>query len=533
MTAHFIVVGLPAESPMKQRWLARLVARGLTPVNLESWQESRLSIYPRTGELDLRVAGVERCLTRASIRSVLMFGRPALPPVPSLDSHYQAVEYDALLFGLCMLAAPLLASRWSYIVAGYSDTIQAPGNDIGDPLHLGQLCQQLFRTGSNEAVVYRSQLLSRLPNGEVIRHPLANSGTQVPLPITLELDAPQRTFTPFVGLVPDWLPPESNLAETLLDDLESDSYQTFQPISGSSPLRPKQSAASLTIVAPGRDVVATHLLHRSKIHRCDASLLDLNFLYSPYCPDDQFESALESIRSAELVFARPLLFRRGQWDSDDTPLRRHVKILRVLQQRTSPTLNPAAAGHTNMSKAAHGTLFRAHGLPIPPTLVTNDATAALAFIDEHTEVIYKSISWTRSLVSRFTDRDRDRLPLLERCPTTLQSFVDGANCRAHLLFGDSYPVQIVSSDVDYRSAFDECDFAEMTLDAELSSRLWDMARYDGLSVCGCDLRWSSAERRWIPLEINPIPAFSYYDHVSGNRVADAILHLTTGGTRDG
>ncbi len=69
---------------------------------------------------------------------------------------------------------------------------------------------------------------------------------------------------------------------------------------------------------------------------------------------------------------------------------------------TAPILviNAPSAMASNGSKPYQAQLIVAHSLRVPETLVTTDADAVRDFRDRHGELVYKSVSGIRSIVSR-------------------------------------------------------------------------------------------------------------------------------------
>src|SRR5215208_2607931 len=66
-------------------------------------------------------------------------------------------------------------------------------------------------------------------------------------------------------------------------------------------------------------------------------------------------------------------------------------------------INRPTSMAANASKPYQAAHIRALGFAVPDTLITTDPQAALDFWAQHGSVIYKSVSGTRSIVSRVTD----------------------------------------------------------------------------------------------------------------------------------
>ncbi|PJJ06567.1 RimK-like ATP-grasp domain-containing protein [Streptomyces sp. 2333.5] len=179
----------------------------------------------------------------------------------------------------------------------------------------------------------------------------------------------------------------------------------------------------------------------------------------------------------------------------------------------------------NSSKPRQSAAIRAHGFRVPDTLITTDADAARAFAAGHERVIYKSVSGIRSIVSQLRPDD-DRLDDLAWCPTQFQEHVSGLDYRVHVVGGDVFCSRIESSADDYRYAARQG--AELSLEPaclpdDLPDRCRELAAGLGLRLAGIDLR-RTPDGSWYCFEVNPSPAFTFYDrHEQG--IAEAVARL--------
>jgi glutathione synthase/RimK-type ligase-like ATP-grasp enzyme len=115
-------------------------------------------------------------------------------------------------------------------------------------------------------------------------------------------------------------------------------------------------------------------------------------------------------------------------------------------------VNRYAAMGSNSSKPYQSQLIRDHGFGVPETLVTNDPELVSAFQAQHGDLIYKSISGERSIVSRFDASDRERLERVRWCPVQFQAFVHGPNVRVHTVGNEVFATIVETDAVDYRAA---------------------------------------------------------------------------------
>ena len=190
-------------------------------------------------------------------------------------------------------------------------------------------------------------------------------------------------------------------------------------------------------------------------------------------------------------------------------------------------VNRFSAGASNSSKPYQARLIEAHGFSVPETLITTDPEAVRAFWLRHGSIIYKSISGVRSIVTRLTNAHLDRLALLCWCPTQFQQHVPGTDYRAHVVGDEVFGCEIASGADDYRYAGRSgatVTFRASALGADVAERCRALAHGLGLAVAGVDLR-CHPDGRWFCFEVNPSPAFSYYQAATGQPIDEAIAEL--------
>lgn len=186
-------------------------------------------------------------------------------------------------------------------------------------------------------------------------------------------------------------------------------------------------------------------------------------------------------------------------------------------------LNRPEAMASNSSKPYQLSLIAACGFRVPDTLITTDADALRAFHARHGRLIYKSISSTRSIVGELDPDDEARLRDLTSFPTLFQQRVDGDDYRVHVVGQRVFAARIVSGGADYRYAGD-ADVTSETLPDEVAARCLEVARVLGLPLTGIDLR-RTPDGEWYVFEANPSPGFTYYEQLTGQPIADAIVDL--------
>jgi hypothetical protein len=190
-------------------------------------------------------------------------------------------------------------------------------------------------------------------------------------------------------------------------------------------------------------------------------------------------------------------------------------------------LNRPSAMASNGSKPFQAEIIRRSGFEIPETLITTDSEAVLAFHAQHGDVIYKSISGVRSIVSRVTAESLLRLSSIEWCPTQFQKRVGGVEYRVHVVGDEVFACRILSEADDYRYAARqgfslEIEACELPLECAERCRL--LVREMGLLLGGIDLRLSP-DGRWYCFEVNPSPGFTYYQGWTNQPIDEAIARL--------
>ena len=227
------------------------------------------------------------------------------------------------------------------------------------------------------------------------------------------------------------------------------------------------------------------------------------------------------------AYVRPYATRAVAPDAGAHADRLDACVHGFLDAAVARVVNPAEAMATNSSKPYQLAVIAGHGFAVPDTLVTTDPEAVLAFQANHGQIIYKSVSGVRSIVRRFSADDTDRLADVGWCPTQFQQYVPGRDYRVHVVGEDVFTCEIVSDADDYRYAGREGETVEVLpsrVPEELERRCRALARCLGLVVAGIDLRLTPGGA-WHCFEVNPSPAFTYYEAATGLPIADAMARL--------
>lgn len=182
-------------------------------------------------------------------------------------------------------------------------------------------------------------------------------------------------------------------------------------------------------------------------------------------------------------------------------------------------INRPSAEASNHSKLDQATAIRAGGFLVPDSLVTNDSGLVKDFLARHGRVVYKSMSSVRSIVKELEVSSLDAVEKLG--PVFFQQRIVGQNIRVHVIGEKTVACMIRSDGVDYRYAASSIE--PIALPEHVASRCVALTTRLGLVLSGIDLM--AAGDDYYCLEVNPNPAFSYFD-VSPDRVmAQAVAEM--------
>ncbi|HVW85339.1 MAG TPA: ATP-grasp domain-containing protein [Bryobacteraceae bacterium] len=215
----------------------------------------------------------------------------------------------------------------------------------------------------------------------------------------------------------------------------------------------------------------------------------------------------------------------------------HDTLTRWMEIAPARVVNRCAPMATNGSKPYQSQLIREQGFLVPETLITNDPALAREFRARHGRVIYKSISSVRSIVQTMSDEDDARLEHLRWCPAQFQAFVDGTNVRVHTIGDEVFATAACTDATDYRYAASQCgepaDLQEAELSEELAQRCLRLSKSLGLDFAGIDLKITPDDEVYC-FEVNPCPAFSYYEANAGQEISAGVArYLMRGSTISG
>ncbi len=253
----------------------------------------------------------------------------------------------------------------------------------------------------------------------------------------------------------------------------------------------------------------------SGILRTPDGALDLGSVTAVYVrPYDTLRMrALQGVKAESRRLQRAFAFERA--------------LTSWLELTPARVVNRPSAMASNNAKPYQLQLIRAAGFDVPETLVTTDPQAATEFWHRHKEVIYKSVSGVRSIVTKLSVDHHERLDAVSACPTQFQQYVNGVDCRVHIVGDDVFACEIHSAAHDYR--YPQRQSADVSVRAcdiptDIADRCRALARSLSLLVTGIDLRRTPAGR-WYCFEANPSPGFTFYEEATGIPIGAAIAGL--------
>jgi predicted ATP-grasp superfamily ATP-dependent carboligase len=248
-----------------------------------------------------------------------------------------------------------------------------------------------------------------------------------------------------------------------------------------------------------------------------------------------YDNQVANLSSVTAAYIRPYssdylsYCKNSNNDDDDARCQiAQLENILIIWSELSPALvvNKPSKMASNNSKPYQSEMIRRLGFRVPDTLITTEPIAALEFWEQHSIVIYKSISGIRSIVSRLTPEHLKRLENISNCPTQFQEYIEGMDYRVHVVGDKVFACQIISPSDDYRYASlqGKCvDIRSCVLHPDVAERCKTLTSHMGLSVAGIDLRYTPNDE-WYCFEVNPSPAFTFYQEASGH-IDEAIAEL--------
>ncbi|HET7506768.1 MAG TPA: hypothetical protein VFJ53_00265, partial [Solirubrobacterales bacterium] len=195
--------------------------------------------------------------------------------------------------------------------------------------------------------------------------------------------------------------------------------------------------------------------------------------------------------------------------------------------------NRFSAGTSNVSKPYQAQIIRSVGFEVPLTIVSNDPDSIRRFAADHRELIYKSTSSARSIVRRLVPSRLADLALVRHLPTQFQALVPGVDVRVHVVGEAVFATEVRSPGTDYRYAARDRQEVRMSareLPPEVERRCLALSQALELPFSGIDLR-HTPDGEWYCFEVNPSPAYSYFEQLTGQPIGAALVAYLAGDDR--
>ncbi|WYL93493.1 MAG: PqqD family peptide modification chaperone [Gloeotrichia echinulata IR180] len=202
-------------------------------------------------------------------------------------------------------------------------------------------------------------------------------------------------------------------------------------------------------------------------------------------------------------------------------------LLALANTLPSLVVNRPSASASNGSKPYQQQIISKYGFKVPCTLVTTVPEEARYFYEEHDKrVIYKSVSSVRSIVKKLTTADLKQMERVRNCPVQFQEYVPGVDIRVHTVGDRLFAAEITSEASDYRYASEDDNrvIRGIELPTDIAQRCLDLTKGLGLVMGGIDLRRSPAGDYYC-FEVNPSPAFTFYESYTQHQIGDALVRL--------
>ena len=208
----------------------------------------------------------------------------------------------------------------------------------------------------------------------------------------------------------------------------------------------------------------------------------------------------------------------------------HEALIRWCEITPARVVNRTAAMSSNSSKPYQSQIIRQYGFLVPETLITNDQKLVIEFRQKYGKIVYKSISGVRSIVHTLEDSDLERLRLISWCPVQFQQYVEGENIRVHVINSRVFATAVNTSSTDYRYAHTEGAEAKLRaveIPQEIQERCISLSNALGLAFSGIDFKLTP-DNEFYCFEVNPSPAYSYYEGNTGQPISKAVACYLAG-----
>ncbi|MFF4576050.1 RimK family alpha-L-glutamate ligase [Streptomyces sp. NPDC001410] len=178
----------------------------------------------------------------------------------------------------------------------------------------------------------------------------------------------------------------------------------------------------------------------------------------------------------------------------------------------------------NGSKPLHERSLSQAGFRVPASITSSSPQRLQAFAAAGPTLV-KAVSGVRATSRLVSTADLDGFEPGQG-PVHLQRYVAGRDVRAHVVGDRVHAEEIVSGSVDYRTDRD-AEFAPCELPGPLAGQVVRHTADLGMAFAGWDFKVAGDGTYWC-LEVNPMPAYDWYDRRLGGAISASLLGLLQG-----
>jgi len=180
--------------------------------------------------------------------------------------------------------------------------------------------------------------------------------------------------------------------------------------------------------------------------------------------------------------------------------------LRTCSLQGKRVINPVDSFDLHYLKPFQLAILRKNKIPVPRTLVTNDAQDLLKFKKEVKQVVYKPVAGGAGCqLMQDQDWSKERLALLKGAPVLFQEYIPGENIRAYVIGNRVVSTGIIhTKEVDYREH--EEGVEKIALPKSVQQLCVKAMEVCGMRFTGIDLKMTP-KGDFVFIECNPSAMF--------------------------
>jgi glutathione synthase/RimK-type ligase-like ATP-grasp enzyme len=233
------------------------------------------------------------------------------------------------------------------------------------------------------------------------------------------------------------------------------------------------------------------------------------------------------IGAVSSAYLRPYSRAQGYDDKSDHILEIDETLTSWCEITSALVVNRFSAMASNSSKPYQASIIKKYGFNTPDTLISTTPQDIEEFCELYDDVIYKSISGVRSVVSRLSKEKMKDIKDVMWSPTQFQQYVSGIDIRVHVVDDKIICSEIITNADDYRYAKrtgDDVKISACDIPDDVGNKCIELVKELGLVVGGVDLR-VTPDRQWYCFEVNPSPGFTYYQSHTGQDISGEIADM--------